>query len=47
LDFGPIAAALREIKYDRYLSAEALPYPNSDAAAKQTIETFRRHFANS
>ncbi len=44
LDFAPIAAALREIKFDRYLSAEALPYPDSYAAAKQTIETFQRFF---
>jgi sugar phosphate isomerase/epimerase len=37
LDFRPIAAALREIAYTGYLSAEAFPYPNSDAAAVQTI----------
>jgi sugar phosphate isomerase/epimerase len=46
LDFGPIAAALREIKYDRYLSAEALPYPDSLAAAKQTIATYQKFFAH-
>jgi sugar phosphate isomerase/epimerase len=45
LDFGPIAAALREIGYNGYLSAEALPYPNSSAAAEQTMTMFRRFFA--
>lgn len=45
LELEPIAAALREIKYDRFLSAEALPFPDSLAAAKQTIATFRKYFA--
>lgn len=44
LDFGPIVTALREIGYSGYASAEALPWPDSDAAARQTIETFRRVF---
>ena len=44
LDLGPIAAALGETGYDRFASAEALPYPDPDAAAKQTIETYRRFF---
>lgn len=44
LDFGPVAAALKEIDYCGYASAEALPWPDSDAAARQTIETFRRVF---
>ena len=42
LDFGPIAAALREIGYRGYLSAEALALPDSDAAARQTIAAFRQ-----
>jgi sugar phosphate isomerase/epimerase len=41
LDLAAIAAALRDIHYDRYLSAEALPYPDSHAAARQTIQAFR------
>ncbi|MGF1582639.1 MAG: TIM barrel protein [Gemmataceae bacterium] len=41
LDVRPIIAALREIKYQGFLSVEAFPYPNSDAAAKQTISAFR------
>jgi sugar phosphate isomerase/epimerase len=44
LDFAPIAAALTEIGYDGFASAEALPFPDSDAAARQTITAFRRYF---
>jgi sugar phosphate isomerase/epimerase len=44
LDFSPIAAALVENGYDGFVSAEALPYPDPDAAAQQTIETYRRYF---
>ena len=41
-DFTPIIAALREIGYDKYLSAEAFPYPDSDRAAEATMEAYRR-----
>ncbi|MCE9566448.1 MAG: sugar phosphate isomerase/epimerase [Planctomycetes bacterium] len=41
-DFVPVMKALREIGYEGYLSAEVLPLPDSDAAAKQTIESFRK-----
>jgi sugar phosphate isomerase/epimerase len=44
LDYPPIVQALQEIGYDRYASAEALPYPDSEAAAQQTITAFRRFF---
>lgn len=44
IDLAPVASALHKIAYDRYASAEAFPYPDSDAAAQQTIETFRRFF---
>jgi sugar phosphate isomerase/epimerase len=44
LDLPPIATVLREINYNRYLSAEALPYPDSLAAAKQTMETYSKYF---
>jgi sugar phosphate isomerase/epimerase len=40
-----IVSALRAIGYDGYLSAEALPYPDSDEAARRTIEAFRKYFA--
>lgn len=39
-----VAAALREIGYDGYVSAEAFPWPNPDEAAKQTIEAFNQFF---
>ncbi|HUS39410.1 MAG TPA: sugar phosphate isomerase/epimerase family protein [Pirellulales bacterium] len=44
-DFGPIAEAIREIGYEGYLSAEALPLPDPVAAARQTMKTFSRYFA--
>ncbi|MFO1064095.1 MAG: sugar phosphate isomerase/epimerase family protein [Pirellulales bacterium] len=42
---SPIAdsvAALKQIGYNGYLSAEILPRPNARAAAEQTISSFRR-----
>jgi sugar phosphate isomerase/epimerase len=42
LHFELIVAALRDIDYQGYLSAEALPYPTSLEAARQTITMFRR-----
>jgi sugar phosphate isomerase/epimerase len=45
IDFRPVVSALRAIGYDRYLSAEALPYPDPDEAARRTIEAFRTCFA--
>jgi sugar phosphate isomerase/epimerase len=44
IDYAPIVAALRDIGYDGFASAEALPYPDPDAAARQTIEVFHRLF---
>lgn len=41
-----IAAALKEANYNGYLSAEALPWPNPDAAARQTIVAFKEYFRN-
>jgi sugar phosphate isomerase/epimerase len=43
-DFGPVAAALREIGYAGYVSAECFPYPDSDGAAAATIAVYRRVF---
>ena len=40
-DIFPIIHALRDIGYRGYLSAEIVPLPDSDAAARQTIESFR------
>ena len=44
MDYGPVAAVLREMGYVGYLSAEAFPTPDSRTAAEQTIETFRSVF---
>ena len=41
-DVALIMAALKEIKYSGYLSAEVLPLPDSISAARQTIESYRR-----
>lgn len=40
IDYGPIMQALADIEYDRYLSAEALSWPDPQTAAKQTIKMF-------
>lgn len=40
MNYGPIVAALKEIGYQGYLSAEALPWPDSLTAAKQTIAKY-------
>ena len=40
-DIAPIAAALLEIGYPGYLSAEILPLPDPEAAARQTISSIR------
>ena len=44
IDHAPIAAALTEIGYDGFASAEAFPIPDSDSAAKATIDAFNKHF---
>ena len=45
MHWPPIVQALREIKYSGYVSAECLPWPNSQAAAEQAIRKFRELFA--
>lgn len=42
MDFLPIIAALKEIGYSGYLSAEAFPLPDSQTAAEATIHRFRK-----
>jgi sugar phosphate isomerase/epimerase len=44
IDYAPVVQALREIGYDRFASAEALPHPDPESAARQTISAFRRYF---
>ncbi|RDC65223.1 sugar phosphate isomerase/epimerase family protein [Adhaeribacter pallidiroseus] len=41
-----IAKTLQEINYNGYVSAEALPWPNPDEAAQQTIKAFHKFFKN-
>jgi len=41
MDVAPIVAALKEIKFNGFLSAEVLPLPTSEAAASQTIASLR------
>jgi sugar phosphate isomerase/epimerase len=43
-DIAPVAQALRDIGYSGYISGEVLPLPDGDAAAKQTIASFKRWF---
>ena len=42
MDYGPVAVALKEINYQGYLSAEAFAWPDSLAAAKLTINEYRK-----
>jgi sugar phosphate isomerase/epimerase len=44
LDLPPLVRALEEIGYDGFASAEALPYPDPEAAARQTLRAFRQFF---
>ena len=44
MEYTPIAAALNDIGYSGYLSAEALSWPDPRSAAEQTIREFRRLF---
>jgi sugar phosphate isomerase/epimerase len=43
-DIAPVAEALKEIGYQGFISAEALPYPDFNAAAALTIQSFRTFF---
>ena len=40
----PVAQVLQEIGFDGCISAEVLPLPNSETAAAQTIQSYRRFF---
>ena len=44
INLAEAAKALSEIGYDGYASAEALPYPDSDKAAAQTMTAFKKVF---
>jgi len=42
IDLTKVAQALSEIGFDGYASAEALPWPDPDTAAAQTMSAFRK-----
>ena len=42
----PISRALLEMGYDGYVSAEILPRPDSQTAARQTMSTYRQYFGS-
>lgn len=44
-EVGPIAAALKQIGYEGYISAEVLPLPTPEAAAQETMRSYQRYFA--
>ncbi|MBM3839498.1 MAG: sugar phosphate isomerase/epimerase [Verrucomicrobia bacterium] len=44
-DMKPIVQALRDIGYAGYVSAEVMPLPDAEEAAKQTLEAYKRLFA--
>jgi len=43
-DIAPCVQALKDIGYEGYVSAEVLPLPDSESAARQTMESFRKWF---
>lgn len=43
IDFAEVGRVLGEIGYHGCLAAEAIAWPDSDRAARQTVEMFRRH----
>lgn len=43
-EMGPVASALKEMGYEGYVSAEAFPWPDPDAAALQTMKAFKQFF---
>jgi sugar phosphate isomerase/epimerase len=45
-EMGKIAQALKDSKYNGFISAEAFPWPDEDTAAKQTITSFNKYFRN-
>jgi len=44
-DFVEVGRALRDIGYEGYLSAEVLPAPDAQAAARQFLSVIREHLA--
>jgi sugar phosphate isomerase/epimerase len=44
LNVSAVAEALRDIRYEGFVSAEVLPLPDSEIAARQSIESFKKFF---
>lgn len=47
IEMAPIVQALRDIGYNGFVSAEVLPLPDSETAAKQSLASFRQWFGAS
>jgi sugar phosphate isomerase/epimerase len=46
VDYGPIADALGDIGWDKWLSVEVFKYdPDPETIARRSIEYLRRHFS--
>jgi len=45
-EMSKIAQALKDSSYNGFISAEAFPWPDEDAAAKQTITSFNKYLRN-
>ena len=43
-NLNEVAKALKEINYHGFVSAEAFAWPNPQAAAEQTIQSFKKYF---
>ena len=43
-NIAPIADALREIGYEGFISGEIFPTPDSETAARKTVESFKNFF---
>ena len=43
IDFESVFEVLKKIGYDGCLAAEAVPWPDTETAAKQTIKVFRKY----
>jgi len=46
IDFYEIINNLKEVNYNGYVSAEILPYPNSDISAEKNIQHLRKIFVS-
>ena len=45
-EMGTIAQSLIDCNYQGFVSAEAFPWPDEDASAKQTMISFKKYFRN-